>query len=475
MKKILIVLLTILIIFNVVYSPIRVNANPALRIVTGSVAEKVVIGIAEKAGQKYATKSAQEMAVKRWNLDLIEQYNRETAERRVLYENLVQRMNNPEPIPDRPGFGRIVLDGVMFATGADIIWDGYQAFKSASEGGTGVDVLGDSNKVMTSDRGGQLILYGPGAVPNILIHGSPSHAPKTGNLSIIYKEYATSGWEQFRWNYEYEWSTSFTLSSVLGYAKGYIGTGIIETESSVTQNVALPSDFVLPPVGVPDFLSEFIGQPGVNPSDLPFNFPEEVEIIVPLETEYKIGTNPVIEPKREVPIIPIPDPVPVSPEVPQPKYIPNPNYRPDLLPSIENPKYIPNPNYNPDKPPVADPTGKQHFDPVTGEDKGVQEVPIIDLQSFFLAIKTHFDNKYPIFTDLYNMYKIECEVCNNWKGLSTSGITIGGKKIEEIVIVDSSYVNAVAPKIKIWISGVIWFFLGLYLIKRMSTVWGSGK
>ncbi|MED4352191.1 hypothetical protein P9265_07560 [Schinkia azotoformans] len=181
------------------------------------------------------------------------------------------------------------------------------------------------------------------------------------------------------------------------------------------------------------------------------------------------------KPKPEVPEIPIPKPEPVIPEVPQPKYIPNPEYVPELLPSIENPKYIPNPNYNPDKPPLADPTGKQHFDPVTGEDKGVQDVPIIDLQSFFLAIKTHFDNKYPIFTDLYNMYKIECEVCNNWKGLSASGITIGGEKFSEIVIVDSSYVNAVAPKIKIWISGVIWFFLGLYLIKRMSTVWGSGK
>ncbi|MEC1785336.1 hypothetical protein [Schinkia azotoformans] len=173
---------------------------------------------------------------------------------------------------------------------------------------------------------------------------------------------------------------------------------------------------------------------------------------------------------------PLPEP---KPEIqPQPKYIPNPFYDPDLEPSVDNPKYVPNPEYDPANKPIYDPTNNPEFDPITGslEGKPIESPSVnVDLPSFFNNINNAFKVKYPEFNKMMGYYDLNANMCGQWEGLNCFGLTIGNIKFGDIQIVSPQYVNAISPKIKSWIGGVIWFFLGLYLIRKISTVWGSGR
>lgn len=131
MKRAIIIITIFMIIVNLF--PVQTSANAVVfsRIVKGSVGERVVAGIAEKAGVKYATKSAREKAVQKWNLEMyekIEHYKklgddiraRELAEFQAQLANLNERNLQAS---SKQGFGKTVISAGLFLTGLDIFYD----------------------------------------------------------------------------------------------------------------------------------------------------------------------------------------------------------------------------------------------------------------------------------------------------------------------------------------------------------------
>jgi hypothetical protein len=154
-RKFLSVLICLVLLIPTIslFQPKRAHAFAALaRVAVGSVGERVLIGMAEKAGMKLATKSAREKAIQRWNLDAYERWQADEAAGRnaELWDSYAQiidlSQNEVTPIPNKPGWGKVAVDTLLFLTGADIFFDVYNAFKQGYDSGTPVDMysnLGD--------------------------------------------------------------------------------------------------------------------------------------------------------------------------------------------------------------------------------------------------------------------------------------------------------------------------------------------
>lgn len=134
MRKFVLVFTSMLLIFLTfnVQKPQAV-AGAAVRIVGGEVAEKVLLGVAEKSAIKYAQKSAQRKALERWNYTLDDWYQIEDAAFRARIYKFEQEVlqAKPVPIPEKPGYSRVVISAAAFLTGADLIYEAYKAFDTA--------------------------------------------------------------------------------------------------------------------------------------------------------------------------------------------------------------------------------------------------------------------------------------------------------------------------------------------------------
>lgn len=64
---------------------------------------------------------------------------------------------------------------------------------------------------------------------------------------------------------------------------------------------------------------------------------------------------------------------------------------------------------------------------------------------------------------------------DEWQGIKVNMSSYGVGEIGEVTIVDPSFVNYSSNKIKFWISGLIWFMLLLWLIRRITEFWGRGN
>lgn len=96
--------------------------------------------------------------------------------------------------------------------------------------------------------------------------------------------------------------------------------------------------------------------------------------------------------------------------------------------------------------------------------------------SYTSEFKTEINKKFPIFAqtlDTWDALKNAVgDRLNGWDGFSVNLSKYGAG---EIVIVDPTFVNAVAPKLRYWIGASFYFFTFLFIIRRSSQLIGAGR
>lgn len=295
MKKILIVTLTLLIVVNLFNIP-KASANPGFRIV-GSLAEKTFISISEKTGAKYATEKASEKALKRWNMELYEDLAKQTN-----LNNVNETIKRAEIIPfpetdSRAGkFGKIMIGGALFLTGADIAVDVYEHIKNAEDEERMLELMETietAGQEYTSVRGFKITPYSQPTTDSFyLIQNS---------LDIEYFKTTRSTYFSAPLKLMYrDPGPAYDYVDVQGYAPWYFGDqGLRQVVSynvpraiwrdleeptvfeEVPKNWTAPGDF-------PDYIREY-SSPDTSPArkeeiikEVEHAFPEGVPIVVPI-------------------------------------------------------------------------------------------------------------------------------------------------------------------------------------------------
>jgi hypothetical protein len=82
-----------------------------------------------------------------------------------------------------------------------------------------------------------------------------------------------------------------------------------------------------------------------------------------------------------------------------------------------------------------------------------------------------------LFSQLRDTFSAIVDAVNDqdeWDGIRVEMSSYGVGGIGDITIVDPTFVNYVSYKLKYWISGLTWFMLLLWLIRRVAGFWGRG-
>lgn len=170
-KKILPLFLVFIISFSIfTFHPGAAHAaiieGTAARVLEDTVGERVLAAVAEKAGVKYLTKTARKEAVKRWNLEMYQAINdaKAAGTDTTVLENTAKGFANYTdanviPLPDKPGFGKVMVDATLFLTGADLLVSGANAIYNASQAQTMISVASEYSDAI---KAGQLVtsVYG---------------------------------------------------------------------------------------------------------------------------------------------------------------------------------------------------------------------------------------------------------------------------------------------------------------------------
>lgn len=64
---------------------------------------------------------------------------------------------------------------------------------------------------------------------------------------------------------------------------------------------------------------------------------------------------------------------------------------------------------------------------------------------------------------------------DHWEGVKVDLSCYGVGNIGEVMVIDPTFINFSSDKIKFWISGLIWFTLLLWLVRRVAGFWGRGE
>lgn len=63
---------------------------------------------------------------------------------------------------------------------------------------------------------------------------------------------------------------------------------------------------------------------------------------------------------------------------------------------------------------------------------------------------------------------------DEWEGIRVQMSSYGVGGIGEVTIIDPTFINYASYMVKYWISGLIWFMLLFWLIRRVAGFWGRG-
>lgn len=119
-----------------------------------------------------------------------------------------------------------------------------------------------------------------------------------------------------------------------------------------------------------------------------------------------------------------------------------------------------------------------YFD-VTG-DKFFLKVAFVPSDGYFeeytTGIKVAANDKFPVFEQLATTFK---SVSNQvgvdkktWEGIKVNVNKFG---VGTITVIDPTYINAATPKLKFWIGGLMYFFIIMYCIRKISVLIGAGR
>ena len=96
--------------------------------------------------------------------------------------------------------------------------------------------------------------------------------------------------------------------------------------------------------------------------------------------------------------------------------------------------------------------------------------------TYFSDLKSALDNKFPIANQIRDTWdSIKTAVSdrvNGWDGFKVDMSRYGAGTL---TIVDPTFVNYVAPKLRFWIGAALYFMTFLFLIKRSSQLIGAGR
>lgn len=311
LKKVSIIFIFLLSIYLPFFIPEKEvsAAAPVARVVAGSVGERVIIGLAEKAGYKYTSKQAREIAVDRWNMELykrIEEANNlgktfEAEELARFQRSLVDiEPTTIKPNPSKPGFGKIALNTAMFLTGADIVVDLFNAVNESIEFNKTLDVMDSvSREIASGERyngltgmhwhhitsgGDYMAIYTHVGVSDPPWHPSTAwqYAPII-NPTITFSSYKITGSRLDL----YDVVIFFTVDGNLKTRK-YTSTWAqtVPNYTPVEYSQVKPTDLSNPyiePLTWRDRITDIEEVPIINPEVIPDNFPTEIEIEIPME------------------------------------------------------------------------------------------------------------------------------------------------------------------------------------------------
>lgn len=351
MKKVFLSFLVFLVLFSS-FIPTRSHAfvqGAVARVVAGSTAEKIIFATAEKAGMKFATKAARDKAFDKWNMEYYNRYMKEQAENKQFYENVLARMNSATvtPIPEKPGYGKVLVDAAAFMLGVDVLFDVVEMYDLAILNNRQEQFMEDAQKALSN---GSVIVDLP----------SVNHDHQTPFNTWNNQYYITHYDELYNANlaasYMYQIGTTFSFyytftaagtssqdydtytmhySARRYYTGSYwsnpaSGTRLIyllknSVKAAVTTSYVTPE--MLPDLNIPTVLQPMKDNE-VNPVSDPAPEPiaDGVEVIIPIAEPYPDPATtpvPINDPLPEPSPLPEPTPEPVPDPIGDEPYDPN--------------------------------------------------------------------------------------------------------------------------------------------------------
>jgi len=334
------------------------------RVAFDSVGEKVIDGMAEKAGVKLFTKSAREKAVERWNLNVKKQVDSyvasgdvDKANALIDANNQIAKLSNADMIADsnNPAWSKVTLKVGLFLTCADILYDIWNDMKNAQDTQKTLEVLTDFSQGLAS--GEYALSYG--SVGFVLYFDDPKYpngreveftvngvrrAVSYGMPDITYPYvfyfFIQSGDLYLHKDYYYYTTHSHNVSDTYyGSAKDVSAS----SDASIDKFTTIPSGSVgadLLPTN--NSVLNQLRAPGLQNFTVPSTYPSTVDIRVPT-------TN------TDASVYPDTTPVPWNDVMPEPVFEPSPD-----------------PGTDPGKDPGSD-TGKDNGSPTTNPDDTVNK------------------------------------------------------------------------------------------------------
>jgi hypothetical protein len=393
---------------------------PIARVIAGEAVEGVFISIAEKAGTKYAGGDSFYDAMQRSNYKLIMDKEKELDQREYLtrYENYEHEFKQkPQPVPGRPGVGKIILSAGAFLTGVDLVYEAVTAFDRAVDEKIAVDLLVDSfteGNSSTSFFGDQIscergnmdnyvnpthVLVNKGFEPVYRADYTAIHpgnlypvdtAHSNGCFLTLKKEYSSSYEFSLTSWYTHEYPSGGVRHEVRTYGSG-AGLTVYKSilkpsqlEQRYVKGTKLPSSHGMVR-NIPPFIQDRT------------QVPERVEIFVPIKEDGYPTPEPLTRPEAEREQIN--DPTEIS--------APAPTDQPDLD-GDGQPDPAPEPDPDPDPDPEPDPGdtggGDTGTPPGEGEDSDTPtKRPEDEANRWGQLVTTQFPFSLP--WDIFNMIK----------------------------------------------------------------------
>lgn len=529
MRKAINILMAFLLVFimllsGLVYNPGRASASGW--VVSGSNAVKnAVINSMESVGIKFTGREAKEKAYDAWNMKAYEMWKEDEKNGRnaELWQSFIQETERIErapiePLPDKTGFGKMLLEatwfGMAISIGASagfsieeaqiqnramqylqndlIVGEGYSlasnfglTMKYREIGGnykSNVDLYGPDGKVVIG--GYSSVLY-PDPALTIQITGARYVSNSNGNF-YIFNLYQTARGTSGRLE------TYFRESSPIAVNLLDIHQASKDTGAYVVEGIPMPEH--VPQIRPNPYVEPLI-QPQPDISTVPniVPHPEPVPVIVPVEP---FGDNPYIESYVPPGDNPIPDT--------------DPNDKPGTdTDDDDKPNITPNPNT--DTPPYVEPTKPPEETPEYPEETTATEVPslfgklwewlkaILDalfkilnailalpfvllemlwdflwdlIKAVFVPSEDFWDNnlnelkKVIYYDELEDMVDDFSSIADGGGG-SFKDIVVSLMGVDGLTVIDADSINSILDNIHSWVRGVIFPLLILFNINSL--------
>jgi hypothetical protein len=290
---------------------------PVAKLSAGSNAEKVVLGIMEQTGMKTASRSAKDIAADRWRMSAYEQYVADNAAgvnddlwAQITTMDTTLNSATVTPIPDKPGFGKVLVDSSLYLSVFMLSYDVTSAIRQANVENKALAMWNDTveklegvtkyysiynyvvqPKVKQSSGVGWIIWL------DEYISGSPVHVTgaETNNdslLPIFYiKDWAMSGSNIIIYTYAYSYISGSWRTFNLSYTRPFYNS------DSGMQYESTPTE--VPTFDIPEVLNPYL-EPEASPLTHPEGMPEQMEVIVPMDDTGYDSPEPWNEPMPDL-------------------------------------------------------------------------------------------------------------------------------------------------------------------------------